>query len=141
MDIINGKVDYIMKQCECKDFKSINDWIDENILCKKAGVEEIKELICAIETELNNSAFYTIVAICYALFIGAVALIPEEIEFAVFGILTLGAFCLMLYSVKKKKEIKQKTFLLKVLYFKLEELNKDEKKRVKDEMCDQPLVK
>jgi len=41
------KIDYIMKQCKDKDFKGINDWIDENILCKKANIEEIKELICS----------------------------------------------------------------------------------------------
>lgn len=123
MNTNKEKIDYIMKQCKDKDFKGINDWIDENILCKKANIEEIKVLICSIEAELNNAVFYSIVAITYAVVIGAVSLIPNEIKNGAFWILMASAIFLILYSVRRKKLIEQKTFLLKILYFKLEELN------------------
>ncbi len=123
MNKIKETIEYIIKQCNSKDFKGYNDWIDENILCKKDGVEEIKEFICALEAELNNSAYYTIVAIAYAALIGGVSIDIKEIKIVVFLILMVCALFLIWYSVWKKKKIEQKTFLLKVLYFKLDELN------------------
>ncbi len=128
MNEAKEKIDYLIKQCKSKDFKGMNDWIDENILCKKAGVEEIKELICALEAELNSSAYYSIVAITYAVFLGALSISSEEIKRYVFWILMVCSLFLIGYSVWKKEKIKQKAFLLKVLNFKLEELNTNERK-------------
>jgi len=76
-----------------------------------------------LEAELNNTAFYSIVAITYAVVIGAVSLFPDEIKNGAFWILMASALLLIVYSVRRKKLIEQKTFLLKAVHFKLEELS------------------
>lgn len=113
-----------------EDFDMVNKQIDTMLLDGEGKVRKIKALICHYEGKLNKSNTYTVIAISFALIIGACSLLLSFYrEFAVivmvmYILLLLMALCIGLISATILKKDYKRLFILKVLYFKLEESSK-----------------
>ena len=123
-------------------FKNVNDGIEEILKKDKKGVtEEIKALICHFEGTLNRSNYYSIIAVAYALIIGATSVLSNMIStfsdpndydniifnlnmynsllhLIIFSVIMLASLGVFIYV----RDYKNK-FFLKALYLKLDELN------------------
>ena len=112
------------------NFKAVCDCIDEKIGNGNDKKEQLEALICCYEGQSNTSNSYTLIAIGYALLIGVSSLCctlksdyQEKVIMAsiiVLGLVTLLVCGLAICILKRDSKDK---FILKVLYFKLEEIN------------------
>ena len=121
----------IKKKCASEDLENINKCIENRLSGKSEGdkIKIIKSLICDLEGKLNKAIFYSIAAISYALIIGAASLfcgmkyVSDVPKAATALTMIVVAVVLIIagtiYSINDKKD----TFILKALYFKLDELN------------------
>lgn len=131
------------KGCTLENFEQVDKCIDEIISNENDNDKIIKSLICQFEGNLNQANHYSLIAVFYAVIIGGLSvqsnmissfIDPNEyanananislsmfkILFCLFAILGLGINYLALKTYARDYK---NTFILKVLYFKLDELN------------------
>lgn len=123
----------IDKKCSTEDFENVNKCINDMISGKSENdaIKEIKSLICHLEGEINKSTFYAIATIGYAVIIGAISVFcnmndASSIYTIIMAlIMVCVAVVLVIVSLYCSKSDYKNTFILKVLYFKLDELNNE----------------
>lgn len=123
----------IKKKCSFEDYEHVNKCINEIISDKREGddIKEIKALICQIESILNKSNSNSILALSYAILMGVIAILSNisilnkdiVLTLMVSLFLIVATFFLTLSAWTTQKKDYKDTFVLKVLNFKLEELN------------------
>lgn len=124
-----------------ENFEQVNKCIDEIISNKNDNDKIIKSLICQFEGNLNQANHYSVMAVFYALIIGGISVqsnmissfidpndyVNTNVNLSMFKILLclIVIIGLVIYIIDLKTCVRdyKNTFILKVLYFKLGELN------------------
>lgn len=137
----------INKKSAVEDFEEVNKCIDKIILDKSTENKrkEIKSLICKFEAILNKGNAYTVIAMSFALLIGAVSFVGNSISMNEIwgGLLIVTTLCVAFIALSVKKSEEKDSFILKALIFRLEELEAEKRNNeiVTTNNCKEYIVK
>ena len=125
-----------LRKMVCKNdymssFKDISKYIDEEIGNEDDVKEELQALICFFESDLNKTNTYTVITIAYAILIGTIAVLSNilsitkdvTVNYILFFIMIIAVIYVAIKVIIMQNSDYIKTFVLKVLNFKLEEFN------------------
>lgn len=140
----NEKYELLLKDSNIKDdgekYKTVNENIDEILSQTPNKMQTLEALICAYEAKCNIGAYFSASAIAYAVFIGAVAILPEG-WIRMFAALLLLATSLVLagLSAKIDKKYKQRIYVLCALRIRYEKMksNSYSATHEDDEICEE----
>lgn len=134
----------VKRKCASEDFKEVNKCIDDIISNENDNdkIKIFKSLICQFEGNLNQANYYSLMAVFYAIIIGGISVISDmitsftdlndytlaKINLNMFRVLFIFIFLigLAVFNIGQRTTIRdyKNTFILRVLYFKLDEINR-----------------
>lgn len=117
---------------EVEQYNVINRRIDEILANSYDREESLRALICLFEAKCNQSVFYTLMSICFALLIGIFSIIPKDFTGSDGGVLWIlvGLFVVtvlvFIASQYANSEEERKTFVLNILRMRYDEIQHNE---------------
>lgn len=116
---------------EQEELMIINNRIDEIISKSSNPKFTLEALICMFESKNNLSTYYAIMAIIYSSLIMAISLVPNLFNMSfnsylitIFVMAIIG-IVLLIFAGLEKKSAEVRVFILNVLKFRYEELNRE----------------
>lgn len=109
------------EQNEDERLTIINTQIEEILSKAPNKMHALEALICKFEAETNIGPYFSALTISYAVLMGAVAIMPDDLMlFLLAGVLVIMSLVLAGIAAKTNKTNKHKAFVLQALKFRYE---------------------
>jgi len=109
------------EQNEDERLTIINTQIEEILSKAPNKMHALEAMICKFEAETNIGPYFSALTIAYAVLMGAVAIMPEDlIQFIISVLLIVISLYLAIVAVKIGRTNKRKAFVLQALKFRYE---------------------